>query len=244
MDDLDRLFRQLVDVLTTKDPQRLTAPFQISELYQSILPYRLFKKQLGFECNEDYEMALLRLFAGESNYAIVEPDEVKEQLALEAQAINPNPGAFREFAAARVKLSEAAVRSVRSVAQSFAPPPPPTAPKPEPPGEQWAQLAPPGDEPTEPIVKPPVFEAVDRAVTVKLPQPGPARATPEQPPAEPVRLSPSCPSCNETLPTNRHVVFCPFCGGQKGPATCPSCGDQIEVGWRFCITCGRGNSDS
>ena len=104
MDDLDRLFRKLVDILATEDPQRLAAPFQISELYQSILPYRTYRKQLGFESNEDYEMALLRLLAGESNYATVEPDEVKEQLVLEAQEKNPNPGAFREFAAARVKL--------------------------------------------------------------------------------------------------------------------------------------------
>jgi hypothetical protein len=244
MDDLDRLFRQLVDVLATKDPQRLTAPFQISELYQSILPYRLFRKQLGFDCNEDYEMALLRLFSGESDYAAVEPDEVREQLALEAQAINPNPGAFREFAAARVKLNETAVRAVRRASQSFAPPPTPTNAKPEPLAKQWAQFAPPKDEPTEPIVRPPVFEAVAQKPPDETPEPEPVRATSEPPPAQPVQLGPSCANCNESLPTNRPVVYCPFCGSQMGPATCPGCGDEIEVGWRFCVTCGRSNSDS
>jgi len=216
MDDLDRLFRKLVDILATEDPQRLTAPFQISELYQSILPYRTYRKQLGFECNEDYEMALLRLFAGESNYATVEPDEVQEQLVLEAQEKNPNPGAFREFAAARVKLSETAVRSVRSASRAFAPPSPPVAPKPGPQADQWAQFAPPTDEPAEPQ---------------------PAEASPP-------KRGPSCVSCNGSLPTNRPVVYCPFCGKQTGPAKCPSCGEEIEVGWSFCVTCGRRNSDS
>ena len=216
MDDLDRLFRKLVDILATEDPQRLAAPFQISELYQSILPYRTYRKQLGFESNEDYEMALLRLLAGESNYATVEPDEVKEQLVLEAQEKNPNPGAFREFAAARVKLSETAVRSVRSAARAFAPPTPPVAPKPGPQADQWAQFAPPTDEPTEP-------------------QPAEASSP---------KRGPSCASCNESLPTNRPVAYCPFCGKQTGPAKCPSCGEEIEVGWSFCVTCGRSNSDS
>ncbi len=244
MDDLDRVFRKLVDVLTTEDPQRLTATFQISELYQSILPYRTFRKQLGFECNEDYEMALLRLFAGESDYAAVEPVEVKEQLALEAQAINPNPGAFREFAAARVKLNETAVRSVRSASTSFAPPPDPPTPKPELHAEQWAQFAPPTDEPTEPIVRPPVFEAVDQTPPDKPVVPEPAQAPSDPPLAPAPRKGPCCANCNESLPSNRSVVYCPFCGNQTGPATCPSCGDEIEVGWHFCVTCGRSNSDN
>jgi len=227
MNDLDRLFRQLVDELTANDPKRISAPFQISELYQSILPYRTFKKRLGFECNEDYEMALLRLFAGEADYATVEPEEVKEQLRLEAQAIHPNPGAFREYAAARVKLNETAARAIQSASRAFAPPSSAPVPEQQPSAEQWAKFAPPADEPTEPIVKPPVFEAVER---------------PQKPAA--TDLGPCCANCNERLPVNRPVVFCPFCGSQAGSATCPGCGDEIEVGWRFCITCGRSTAKS
>ena len=119
MDDVERLFTQLVQVLTESQPERLTSAFQLSELYQSMIPYRKYKKQLGFESNEDYEMAVLRLFAGVSDYAMVEPEEVREQLVIEAEATNPNPGAFREFAAARVKLNSSAVRSVQTASRSL-----------------------------------------------------------------------------------------------------------------------------
>ncbi len=258
MNDLDRLFRQLVEVLTAEDPGRTATPFQLSEIYQSIIPYRKFRKQLGFESNEDYEMAMLRLFAGEADYATVEPDEVKQQLALEAQAVNPNPGAFREFAAARVKLNEPAVLSVRGISQTFAPPPPAAVQKPEQQAKQWAQFAPP-DVPTEPILKQPVFEAVDHDPLGETPkheqktgepEPPAPKSEPEPTPVvieaelvEATDLGPHCTNCMEKLPTNRPVVFCPFCGERIGPVSCPDCGNEIEVGWQFCITCGKGDTN-
>jgi hypothetical protein len=223
MDDLERLFRQLVLVMTENQPDRLTTAFQLSELYQSIIPYRKYRKQLGFETNEDYEMAVLRLFAGELDYATVEPAEVREQLLIEAQATHPNPRAFREFAAARVKLNEKAVRSVQVASRSFAPPP-------QEPGEEhgeWAKFAPPGEVTVDEASRPPVFGAAEHA-----------RANADTMPIEPAP-APGCPSCKETLPTHRKVQYCPFCGCQLAPVPCPVCGDEIDVGWRFCATCGR-----
>jgi hypothetical protein len=230
MDDVERLFTQLVRVLAESQPDRLTAAFQLSELYQSMIPYRKYKKQLGFESNEDYEMAVLRLFAGVSDYATVEPEEVREQLVIEAEATNPNPGAFREFAAARVKLNSSAVRSVQTASKSFAPPSSGEAPNAKP--EQWAQFAPPVDLTVEEIPKTPVFESLEH--------PGAGAATI---PMEPKQPEPGCPSCNNILPGHRKVQFCPFCGSQVAPVPCTVCGDEIEVGWRFCITCGRDGSD-
>ena len=239
MDDLERLFRQLGTVLVQTQPDRLSAAFQLSELYQSIIPYRKYKKQLGFECNEDYEMAVLRLFAGESDYAEVEPAEVREQMAVEAEAANPNPGAFREFAAARVKLNDTAVRSVRVSSQSFAPPPT-SIPESKP--EQWAEFAPPVEATIEEMPKPPVFEAVDqRPAEPGDVDPDAVTLTPE--PVKPIPSAPTCPGCAERLPTHRAVQYCPFCGNQLTPVPCPICGDEIEVGWRFCVTCGRNGSE-
>ena len=243
MDNLDRLFRQLVDVLSTKDPNRVTAPFQISELYQSILPYRSYKKQLGFECNEDYEMAVLRLFAGESDYATVEPPEAKEHLLLEARSVNPNPGAFREFAAARVRLNETAVRSVQQASRAFTPPPASSIEKPGPGAEPWARFAPPNDEPTDSAVKLPVFEPIDCTPSPGIAEVDPVHAGPDPLKVQPHRSESICSNCNEILPSHRSVLFCPGCGKQVGPFCCPGCGNEIEVGWRFCVTCGRRGSD-
>lgn len=229
MDDLERLFRHLVHLLAEHQPNRLTAAFQLSELYQSIIPYRTYKKKLGFESNEDYEMAVLRLFAGERDYATVEPVEVREQLVLEAQETNPNPGAFREFAAARVKLNEKAVRSVQTASRSFAPPPPDGEPAPN--DEQWGQYAPPVGHTREETQRPPESEAAQRA-----PSDAATKPIDRPPPA------PDCPGCHKPLPTHRRVQYCPFCGCQVAPVPCPVCGEEIEVGWRFCITCGRDGS--
>jgi hypothetical protein len=243
MDDLERLFRHLVEVLTTNHPNRLGAAFQVSELYQSILPYRKYKKQLGFEWKEDYGMAVLRLLAGEADYVTVEPAEVREQLILEARATNPNPGAFREFAAARVKLNGTALRSVQAASRSFAPPSAPPADNPALKPEQWAQFAPPADATIESIAKPPVFEAVDHTPT-DVPSPlDPEAATLVPKPVEPTPAAPVCPNCSSSLPTHRSVQYCPFCGCQLAPVPCPVCGDEIEVGWLFCATCGRGGTD-
>ena len=127
MDDVERLFRHLVHLLATDDAERLRTPIEVSELYQSIVPYRSHKRELRFDAIEDYDMAILRLLAGEHGYASVEPIEAREALAREAEAVNPNPGAFRDFAAATVVLNPGAVRSVLEGQAAYAPPPAPAA---------------------------------------------------------------------------------------------------------------------
>ncbi|HUF30449.1 MAG TPA: hypothetical protein VMM77_07255, partial [Gemmatimonadaceae bacterium] len=68
MDDLDRLFILLVERTRTQYPDHLTDPFEVAELYQSLIPYRHFRRELGIETNGDYELALVRLLAGERGY--------------------------------------------------------------------------------------------------------------------------------------------------------------------------------
>ena len=286
MDDLDRLFQHLVKVLSAEDPNRLSSPIQISELYQSIIPYRTHKKELEFDTNQDYEMALLRLLAGENEYATVEPTEVQEQLRLEVEAIDPNPSAFHEFAAARVTINGAAARSIENSREMFAPPTEDTTEAVEPDTPEWSKYAPPEDESQtqdedpeipddqeEPVViqdqeepeaienesdlsadgeeeelvaqegqpRAPVFEAVDTAP--QEPEPVPLQLYQSAPSDELQTLNESqCRHCAETLPTDRKVRFCPFCGEPNGPSVCDECGGKMEDIWRFCPDCGASSA--
>ena len=132
MDELDRLFGRLVRALAERGPEKVREPFQVAELYQELVPYRQNRSALRFDTQQDYEMAMLRLLAGERGYARVEPAEAQEALVTEAQAASPETGLFREFAAARVYLSPHASQTVLAGAEAYAPPStePPGAPEP------------------------------------------------------------------------------------------------------------------
>ncbi|HXV85680.1 MAG TPA: zinc ribbon domain-containing protein [Gemmatimonadales bacterium] len=207
-DDVDRLFRQLVLTLAERPGAQVPASFQVSELYQEILPYRTCRATLRFDSNEDYEMAVLRLLAGVRGYASLDPPEAGDALKVEADAVNPYPGAFRDFAAARVTLSRPAVQAVLDGRASYAPEAPPEA-------------GPSGP----PVVSPPTLVRA-------TPSPGLPYML------EAVRETISnCPHCRRHLPSGRVVVYCPHCGGAVSASRCPKCDTELEPGWRFCITC-------
>jgi hypothetical protein len=227
MDDIERLIDVLVKVLKQTDPKRVRTPFQVSELYQSIIPYRQYKTQLEFDTNQDYEMAVLRLLAGEGDYVSVEPPEVQQQLAEEVQAVNPNPGLVREFAAARVLLQPKATQSVARTTEAYAP----RQARAEAP--QTPQGYPPPPPPAPPAkTARPIFEAVE--------EPKPERTAPsgDQAAKQTASVSVGCPACSEALPQGRTITFCPFCGERVGVTQCNGCGDAIEPDWHFCVTCG------
>jgi len=59
-----------------------------------------------------------------------------------------------------------------------------------------------------------------------------------------VRAAPGqkCRYCGSALPEDRGVVFCPSCGHNVTVQHCPACNTELEVDWKFCITCGRDTS--
>ena len=65
MTDLERLVRQLVDNLSAIDPARLQQPVTLADIRDTIVPYRATRRALQLESSEDYELALMRLCAGE-----------------------------------------------------------------------------------------------------------------------------------------------------------------------------------
>ena len=68
MTDLERLFRRLVDNLIAIDPARLHRSMPLSDLYESVIPYRTNRRSLSIDTAEDYDFLLLRLCAGEGGF--------------------------------------------------------------------------------------------------------------------------------------------------------------------------------
>ena len=244
MDDVTRLFRTLVKHLAEHDPRRLSAPFQISELYQVLIPYRLFKDDLQLDSIEDYEMAILRMLAGEGGFVKLDPDDVQEVLRAQAEAIAPDTGAFRDFAGARLVLKTEAVRGVLEERSAYAPPGSEPEPGPVivPDGDQEDPFAPDPDMLPEPAVHEP-YPPLPPAPDPGMEHPPTDPLTPDgRSPAlvfEPVEPAVSCPECHRSLPPDHTVSFCPFCGTLVTPGTCVRCGDTVEPTWRFCGTCGQ-----
>jgi hypothetical protein len=218
-DDLDRLFERLVTVLADDAPGRLAIPFPAAEVYERLVPYRSNRSTLKVATHEDYELAVMRLLAGERGYASLEPQDVQEALAREAKESNPDTGLFRQFPQAILSLNRLAaerfLRGDRSYAPSLAPPLPPPEP-PEAVAEEEAEEAEDAGEPKQPSSAA-AFELAEQS------------ETPRQ-----------CPYCGETLPGARKVNFCPQCGQPpSGELRCPACGSEVDVGWRYCVSCGR-----
>jgi hypothetical protein len=61
-------------------------------------------------------------------------------------------------------------------------------------------------------------------------------STPDaSPPIEEAR----CGYCKGLLPPGHRVVFCPHCGQNLTVLNCSACGVEMEVGWKYCVACGR-----
>lgn len=243
MDNVDRMYRHLVRTIRAKFPQYLSQPFDVASLQQTILPYRLHRRELGLETNEDYEITLTELLSGARDYLIVD-ERMKDALRAELTAVNPDPSAFKQFGPAMVALSPNALRSLEA-----GPDDPSTPLKPilaqDAPTEKRHVIAqstptvvppPPAAEPRRqaPAAARPSAENVADAGRHSTPTTAPSGARAIIPkPGE------QCRSCNASLPPGRPITFCPHCGQNVTTLHCPACGSELEVGWRFCPVCGR-----
>lgn len=247
---IERFSRALAYIVHEERPDALAGPITVAELYQDIAPYRRMRDLAGIEMHADYEHALIRLLAGEGGCARLEPESARDELALEAEAIDPDLSAYRKFAACELWLSlgeRAPAMPVRAVA-------------PPPPAEPLKFTAPPE---IASDIAPADIQAASRDVAPAPPAAGPARevasvheiasalagqATPQTPAATSNVASPASPSkaavvtrcafCGQRLPEHRDIRYCPFCGGDQKSRQCVACGERLEDDWRFCIACG------
>jgi hypothetical protein len=104
MDDLDRLFQRLVHNIRNGHAEYLSVPFTVQELYDTLVPYRHYRRDLGIETNQDYEAAITRLLSGEKGY--VRADQaMQDRLKQELESPHADVGAFRDYAETRISLA-------------------------------------------------------------------------------------------------------------------------------------------
>src|SRR5438034_4420232 len=157
MDELDRLFGLLVAALARET--RVAVPFPAADVYERLVPYRSNRSRLNVATHQDYEMAVLRLLAGERNYVQLEPENVREAMQREIATINPDPAYFRSFPEAQVMVNGRAAERALLADRAYAPPGPPPPPR-APEGEDEDLGGTTGENPVPmPFVPPTAFRA-------------------------------------------------------------------------------------
>src|SRR6476469_4622125 len=104
MDDLDRLFQRLVHNIRNGHAEYLSVPFTVQELYDTLVTYRHYRRDLGIDTNQDYAPAVTRLLSGENGY--IRADQAM-QIVRETQRSSPHAdiGALRADAETRISLA-------------------------------------------------------------------------------------------------------------------------------------------
>lgn len=111
MDDLDRLFQRLVHNIRNGHAEYLSVPFTVQELYDTLVPYRHYRRDLGIDTNQDYEAAVTRLLSGEKGY-IRADQAMQDRLKKELESPHADVGAFRDYAETRISLAPDALQKL------------------------------------------------------------------------------------------------------------------------------------
>ena len=202
MDALDRMFHLLVRTLRERNPALLTAPFTVGELHSQILPYRHFRRELGLETNQQYELVLMEMLTGARGLLDVD-ERLRDELGRELASGHPEPSRVREFAEAHVSVNAAAEAMV------------PEARSPSPARTSTPQTTP----PATPRASTPVAQGTVRDDSR-------CRYCGRDLPAVGDRPVNFCPHCGQNL----QVLNCPACGGEveAGWKFCVSCGKAVS----------------
>ncbi len=227
MSNIERMYRHLVRTVRTKYTPLLSQPFEVGELYQTILPYRLHRRELGLETNQDYELTLLELLSGAHGYLVVD-DRMRDVLSAQLASPEPDVSVIRKFSSEHVAFAPEALHRLEADARAT--------------GAQAVVRGTPhhaartGPTRTGSGAMP----AVPATPTAGVPSEPHSRRVP--PPVD-VAGGELCPFCKGELPAGRKITFCPHCGQDLTVLHCSACGGELERGWKFCVTCGRTAGD-
>ena len=227
LDDLDRLAFRLSRTIRTQHPQLLALGFTLSDLEERLLPFREVRREMADGGADAFESALLRLVAGERDYVMAEP--ALQSACRQALAFpSPTLSMVRAWATSTLQLNQSArgATGIGAGASSEMP---------------VIRHSGSGAVPAQPAYDPEheLFPAPGEgaAVAGRAPLAGtvgnytPERAT--------HAVHQCCRFCDNKLPQGRAVTFCPYCGMDLTKRHCAACSTELEVNWRYCVTCGR-----
>jgi len=263
-DVLERFHRTLVEEIRAHRPSYLEGPFTVAEIYQNLVPYGTHRDRIGVDMNGDYEDALLRLLAGEGDYLVLDSEHALRQLREELHGPHPNTGVYREFAAVDVRLNpdqldlqewdgepdgpkgegeDEAVVSGDATSEGLgdlggARRAADASGSDDGPAGFWSAAGAAsgqegGDE--APLAAPRPDDDAANGTAIDHEDGDHEESTASEGEAE---EADACRWCRAELPNHPHLNFCPFCGTDIRLIPCPQCGEEVEPGWRFCVSCG------
>ena len=248
MDDLDRLAFRLVRTVRNSYPHLLAQEFTLTDLEERLLPFRDARREMSSNGPEVWEVNVLRMVSGEREYLKTDADL---QLACRQALTLPSPtlALVRPWSATTMRLGVSATNlgNDRVPTQS---------------NDAFSESALGLEYSATPLRL--ATPAVGTPETTTLPHlhsasraPGPA--SPNAPAsgfaaprnaaalgemrsftAGPMLRTCGCRFCGGKLPESRTLTFCPHCGVNLTVRQCPACSTELDVNWRFCVTCGRG----
>jgi len=253
LDDLDRLAFRLSRVVRTQYPQLLHQGFTLTDLEERLLPYREVRREMADSGPDAFEAAVLRLIAGERDY--LETDAALQTAARNALSFpSPTLAMIRSWSSTTLSLVSGGGTppgGMPSAGTTLT-------------GALSAGAASPGNDtpivgdvfpsPTRVTNPAPTRSAEQRAsspesqsglpsalggragVLSRMTTPRRAQAAIGRASALPVAC---CRYCDSRLPEARRVTFCPHCGMDLTKKQCAACSTELEVDWKYCVTCGR-----
>ena len=248
LDDLDRLAFRLSRVVRTQYPQLLHQGFTLTDLEERLLPYREVRREMADGGPDAFEAAVLRLISGERDY--LETDTALQTAARNALSFpSPTLAMIRSWSSTTLSLVSgggtppggmpsaggpsagvpSAVNDTPIVGDVF---PSPTRVANAVPTRAAEHRAP-SHEPQSGL---PSALAGRAGVLSRMTTPRRAQAAIGKASALPVAC---CRYCDSRLPEARRVTFCPHCGMDLTKKHCAACSTELEVDWKYCVTCGR-----
>lgn len=231
MDDLDRLAFRLVRTVRNSYPHLLNQEFTLTDLEERLLPFRDARREMSDTGPEAWEVNVLRMVSGEREYLRTDADL---QLACRQALSLPSPtlALVRPWSAATLRLGASATsigaeRQVSSSSDPFAA---------SALGLEFSNNTLSFATPVRTTAEHPVPSGSASAIGANHIARDTRRMTPDN-----SLKNCGCRFCGGKLPDGRKLTFCPHCGVNLTVRQCPACSTELDVNWRFCVTCGRGS---